>query len=281
MTASAPAAEAGFLGQGEQARFYLYHAPAGAPRGGWLYLHPFAEEMNKARRMAALQARALAEQGYAVLQLDLHGCGDSAGDFGDARWDSWHADVERGREWLAQRLNGAPCGIWGLRLGALLALDHAAHAALPPAALMLWQPVMQGALHLNQFLRLKVAAQMLGSAGPGGGTSELRATLTSGTPLEIAGYMLAPELLLEIDAVDAARLPPPPCPVHWLEVSSQPEAALSPAAQRQVTRWQATGVTVHAQAVHGPAFWASQEITECPALLKASLPTLPEAAHAA
>ena len=40
----------------------------------------WAEEMNKARRMAALQARLLAENGYAVLQIDLHGCGDSSGD---------------------------------------------------------------------------------------------------------------------------------------------------------------------------------------------------------
>jgi alpha/beta superfamily hydrolase len=40
--------------------------------------------MNKARRMAALQARALAALGYGVLLLDLHGCGDSSGDFGDS-----------------------------------------------------------------------------------------------------------------------------------------------------------------------------------------------------
>ena len=68
--------DAGALGQ----RFALYHAPRLGIRGLVVHVHPFAEEMNKSRRMAALQARALAAEGFAVLQLDLLGCGDSAGD---------------------------------------------------------------------------------------------------------------------------------------------------------------------------------------------------------
>ena len=69
-------------------RFCLFHRAHGdVTKGSILYIHPFAEEMNKSRRMAALQARALAKAGYAVLQLDLLGCGDSSGDFGDALID--------------------------------------------------------------------------------------------------------------------------------------------------------------------------------------------------
>ncbi|MBK8384562.1 MAG: hypothetical protein IPL11_02315 [Candidatus Accumulibacter sp.] len=41
---------------------------------------------NKSWRIVPLQARALATAGYAVLQIDLMGCGDSSGDFGDATW---------------------------------------------------------------------------------------------------------------------------------------------------------------------------------------------------
>ena len=68
-------------------RFCIYHRPAeGGAGGGIVYAHPFGEEMNKARRMAALQSRRLAAAGYAVLQIDLFGCGDSSGDFADARW---------------------------------------------------------------------------------------------------------------------------------------------------------------------------------------------------
>ena len=53
--------------------FCLLHRPAGetAIKGAVLYVHPFAEEMNRSRRMAALQAKAMASAGYMVLQVDL------------------------------------------------------------------------------------------------------------------------------------------------------------------------------------------------------------------
>ncbi len=43
-----------------------------------VHVHAFAEEMNKSRRMAAMQSRALAAAGFAVLQIDL---------LGRLRWD--------------------------------------------------------------------------------------------------------------------------------------------------------------------------------------------------
>jgi alpha-beta hydrolase superfamily lysophospholipase len=67
--------EAFFLPAASGQRFCLFHQPDSltAARGAVVYVHPFAEEMNKSRRMAALQAKALAAAGYAVLQIDLHG----------------------------------------------------------------------------------------------------------------------------------------------------------------------------------------------------------------
>lgn len=272
-----------FLAQGAAARFALYHAPQQPCRGALLYLHPFAEEMNKSRRMAALQARRLAGEGWGVLQLDLHGCGDSAGDFADASWESWRADVALGLQWLQERLGAqlpqAP-GLWGLRLGALLALDYACRPAGPLVSqLLLWQPVLQGSAHLTQFLRLQVAADMLGENAAAGGTAALRATLGAGQALEIAGYTLAPVLAQALDAADAAALAPP-CRVAWLEVVAQEGRALPPAAQRLLAQWQAAGASVTAQTVAGPQFWATQEIAESPALLEASCRALHEACHA-
>ena len=45
-------------------RYCLLHlpAPGQTSRGGIVYLHPFAEELNKSRRVAALQARAFADE---------------------------------------------------------------------------------------------------------------------------------------------------------------------------------------------------------------------------
>src|SRR5205085_12253427 len=131
-------------------RFALFYPARKNPvKGGILYVHPFAEEMNKSRRMAALQARAFSDAGYAVLQIDLYGCGDSSGDFGDARWEIWKQDLAAGAAWLSERLE-RPVVLWGLRLGALLALDYARTAPHPAAAMILWQPVLNGASYLTQ-----------------------------------------------------------------------------------------------------------------------------------
>src|SRR3546814_18352731 len=111
--------------------------------------------MNRSRRMAALQARALAALGIDVLLLDLFGTGDSAGDFRDARWEIWREDAMAAVAWLGARCGGR-VGLWGLRLGTLLAAEVAAEMQAP--RLLLWQPVLSGERHLTQFLRLRVAA---------------------------------------------------------------------------------------------------------------------------
>jgi uncharacterized protein len=94
---------------GSRRRFAVLHQPEGPPRGLVVYAHPFGEEMNKSRRMAALQARALAGAGNAVLQVDLLGCGDSPGDFGEAGWDDWVDDLVQAARWL-RRSSGAGDG---------------------------------------------------------------------------------------------------------------------------------------------------------------------------
>jgi exosortase A-associated hydrolase 2 len=257
-------AEAFFLPTPHGQRYCLFHAPQGACRGALVYVHPFAEEMNKSRRMAATQARALAAIGYGVLQIDLAGCGDSDGDFGDARWDLWKHDVGAASAWLQQRLD-RPVGLWGLRLGALLALDYARGA--PVSQLLLWQPVLQGAAFMTQFLRLRVAGDMFdASEAGGGGTKELRAQLQAGEALEIAGYLLAPELAASIDALDAAQLAPA-CPTHWIEMVASPERAVPPAASRTASAW---STPPHMHSVVCAPFWTTQEVTESPQLVAAT-----------
>ncbi|HEX8615476.1 MAG TPA: hydrolase 2, exosortase A system-associated [Telluria sp.] len=269
-----PGAEPFFLQTDLGQRFCLFHPPAGARcRGAILYVHPFGDEMNKSRRMAALQARALAAQGYGVLQLDLYGSGDSSGEFADARWDIWKDDLAAGCAWLSARLD-APLTLWGLRLGVLLALDYAHGARHPIARLVLWQPVQNGATFLTQFLRLLTANAMLADGGdiktPGKSTSALRAALLGGETLEVAGYDIAPALAAAIDTVDAARLAPLGCPVHWLETAASAERPLTPAVTRLADAWREAGVDLHLQQVTCTPFWSTQEIAESPELLAAT-----------
>lgn len=286
----------------------LHTPPAGvAPRGQMLYLHPWAEEMNKARRMAALQSAALADAGWRVLQVDLHGCGDSSDTWAEASWQGWVDDATRAARWLLLpglqpaldtglgRVSGVqasptepalPLWFWGLRAGALVAC--AAATALQqgpgprvPCHFLFWQPATAGRPVLQQFLRLKAAAAGLGGAdaagaaeatGAAGAKAAIEAArrgLAAGQVQHIAGYPLSPALA---QGLEAASLTPPPgaAQVLWLEVSNRPEATLLPASAQAVQSWQAAGHRVHTQVVPGPAFWQTQEIEDAPALLAAT-----------
>jgi exosortase A-associated hydrolase 2 len=257
---------------GEQ-RLCLFHAPSpafqGAPRGKVLYLHPFAEEMNKSRRMAALACRALAEAGHAVLQIDLRGCGDSSADFGDAGWADWQADVRLGLACLDTRVPGdVPLWLWGLRAGCLLAAADWGR----PANHLFWQPMTNGKLALQQFLRLKLAAEMASGASKGL-MDQMKSELAAGRPVEVAGYRLNPALA---SGLEAAKLAPVGAPgrVAWLELSTRADATLAPVSEQGVKAWQDAGWVVHAQIVQGPGFWATSEIELAPALINRTVEAL-------
>jgi exosortase A-associated hydrolase 2 len=260
-------------------RFCLLH-PSQTPdvRGLVLYIHPFAEEMNKSRRMAALQARAMARAGYAVLQIDLLGCGDSAGDFGDATWQHWVHDVTQGCQWLRQRYDTkvtgrapVPLWLWGLRAGCLLAVE-AARQLDEACHFLFWQAPASGQVLLQQFLRLKVANDML-SRNTSNAMADMRRDLASGAALEIAGYMLSPALA---NGLEQASLAPPVSvkPTQrllWLEVSPLEDSSLSPASSQTIAAWRQAGFETTSQRVRGPAFWLASEIEEAPALMAASI----------
>lgn len=263
-----------FLDSPRRPLFCLHTSPAEQPvKGGVLYLHPFAEEMHKSRRMAALQARAMARRGYAVLQIDLTGCGDSAGDFGDASWSVWLHDARLGHDWLADK-TAQPITLSGLRTGALLAanlaqqLPHIRH-------LILWQPVGDGSVFLNQFLRIKVASDMLSEGRSKSGTKALLAQLQAGQGVEVGGNMLSSAMARELGSLKLAGMTPA-CPASWLEVGAQPGEGVSPASQRIVDAWRQAGTKVHTRTVPGDPCWLTQEITECPTLLDATLECLPQ-----
>ena len=248
--------------------FCIYLSPIQAsPIANVLYLHPFGEEMHKSRRMAALQARAFAARGYAVLQIDLTGCGDSTGDFADASWSVWRDDACLAHAWLSAK-NRLPITLWGLRTGALLATDLA--ASLRPSSLLLWHPVTDGSLFLTQFLRIKLASEMLSDGKSKSGTKDLLAQLDAGQGVEVGGNMLSPAMARELGAVKLTAMTPN-CPVTWLEIGAAHSEQLAPAGQRVVDKWTETGIRVDVQTVSGEPFWSTQEITECPLLIDASL----------
>lgn len=266
MTRAAPF-EPFFLPAPRGERFCVFYPAAGAPLGSIVYLHPFAEEMNKSRRMAALQSRSFAAQGYAVLQIDLFGCGESAGEFGEARWEIWKEDAALAVDWIRKHA-AEPVKLWGLRLGALLALDYAKESAQQFASVLLWQPVTSGEQFLTQFLRLRVTSEMLSSGVASTGTGDLRSQLAAGNAVEVAGYELSPQLARSIDGLRVADLAPLAVPARWLELVPERGQQLPPASRRALRYWEAVGVDVEIRTVVGESFWNSVEIAECPELLR-------------
>lgn len=259
----------GGAAHGEGQRFCLFHAPQGNTlRGRVLYLHPFAEELNTTRRVVAQQARAMARAGYAVLQIDLLGCGDSSGDFSEATWSDWLNDAQLALGWLNSKSDG-PLWLWGLRSGTLLATALLSRLS-QPANLLLWQPVVSGPQVLQQFLRLHAASQWLGSQKADGPTPAQR--LAQGQTVDVAGYTIGPELaggladarLQPFDGGTAGR-------IVWLELSTQSDVALSPAGQSELRRWRAAHWEVDARSVAGPAFWQTVSADEAPNLISTTL----------
>jgi len=252
--------------------FSVYHAAARTrrPRQGLVYAPPFAEEMNRARRMAALQARRLAKLGVDVLLVDPFGTGDSAGDFSDARWETWREDIKTARDWLSARI-GHKVGLWGTRLGALLAADVASADPGGVAGLVFWQPVLSGDRHLTQFLRLRIAASM-NKGSDRESTKELRARLSRGEAIEVAGYRLAAALanILETLQLQSFVERLSKLQIHWLEVVSEDGGSLPSASQQLVDLLRQRACPLTAKTVFGEPFWAIQEITLAPNLLHAT-----------
>lgn len=253
-------------------RFCLFTPALGEiPKGAILYVHPFAEELNKTRRVVAQQVRAMALAGYSVLQLDLLGCGDSAGDFGDATWQAWVDDVLLAHAWLRERTD-VPIWFWGLRSGCLLA-SSAAKVLEESLNFLFWQPVSEGAMVLQQFLRLAVIGEMLDGHGKGV-MKELAACLTRGQGIEVAGYTLSPALA---GGLESAKLAPPESRGGRLvlcETSGRETVELSPVSNLLQAQWQSAGFQVVAKCVAAPLFWLTQDANSAPGLISTTVALL-------
>jgi len=248
--------------------FAVFYPPVKLPvKKAILHVPAFAEEMNKSRRMVALQARAFAEQGYGVLVLDLYGTGDSGGDFGEATWQIWLQDLEAAMAWLIGQ-GAQTITLWGLRFGCLLAMAFITACRCPVKRLLFWQPIVNGEAFLTQFLRLRVAATLLGNNAHRESTAELKQRLLAGQAVEVAGYTLNPEWVKPILGFRAEpMLFQEVEEIAIFEVANSADSLVSAGSAKLLEDAQKQGVKGGVHQLAGAAFWASQEITEATGLL--------------
>jgi exosortase A-associated hydrolase 2 len=206
-----------FLTNAGRRLFAVWQGAGRAPRSALLYVHPFGEEKKSAHRAFVEAARALARLGVASLRFDLTGCGDSEGEFRDATLPLWIDDIASAWTELRRRAPDGPPALLGLRLGGALAAQAAPRLdAL--AALLLWQPVVQGKAEFDTDLRRILVQQMMTGgppAGqrpqPGAAVPQKAAALAEGA-LELDGYPVTRALYDGIAGIDLmksrAALPP-------------------------------------------------------------------------
>lgn len=263
-------AEPFFLESPSGRLFALHHRPRNLDslRGHVLCVAPFNEEMNRCRSMITQQATALGALGFGTLVFDLHGTGDSEGDYCDARWSTWQDGIRTAQDWLSEQPGGLKA-ILGIRLGAILAAQAYAGLADPSVVLVLWQPVIDGKTHLTQFFRLRMAAQLDRPDLPKETTALMRSRLGQGQTVEVAGYEIHPQLA---SAMDEARLFERPlfegAHVLWLENASPDKPGISPLVREALQDWRTAGVSMDARTYPGPAFWQVHERVLAPALIE-------------
>lgn len=265
----APLREVLFLPDGEGGQLFAIHSqPQGGARGVLLYIHPFAEEMNRSRRMAALAVRSLVDSGWAVLQVDLAGCGDSSGDAGDATWERWLGNVDVAVSWVQARHAG-PLVLWGLRAGCLVLSEWLVRNGANHPVLY-WQPVSSGRQHMTHFLLMKVTGELSGGQDAKSILQGMRSRLEMGGSVDVAGYTASAALVkgfeqsvLDFPASYSGR-------ACVLEVTSSGRNELSPILASFVGRWRQGGLDIEADVATGPAFWLTQEVTVAPDLIARS-----------
>jgi exosortase A-associated hydrolase 2 len=239
-----------------------------------LVLPPFAEEMNKCRRMVTEVCLGLAQRAIASLVIDLSGTGDSGGDLPDADWATWQDDVSAAVEWAASQ--GLPIQrLLALRLGCALAVSCAERGDLPQLrTTVFWQPAFNGGRVLSQFLRLRIAASAM-EQDRKESLAELRDQLNQGLHVEVAGYSLGRGLATSLERIlPAPLLPQALGHVNWVELVRENGAAIGAESRQILDANLARDEGVQLQTFVGPPFWASTEVVSLADVVSAAVERL-------
>lgn len=161
----------------------------GGARTGVVICQPVGQEGIRCHRACRLLARALRDAGCGVLRFDYLGCGDSAGEEDDARLERWVTDVARAVAELRRRGPWSRLALVGLRLGGALATLAAARQR-DVDRLVLWEPALDGARHLEEL-------------------AEQHAALTGvPDPHECLGFRIGAALREDLTGLELAAIPP-------------------------------------------------------------------------
>jgi exosortase A-associated hydrolase 2 len=168
---------------------FIHLPPVPAQGPGLVYCHPFGEEKMASHPVSVITARRIRDLGVPVLRFDFSGCGDSEAELDEVTPADWLEDLRCACEELKRRSGAQRIALWGLRLGASLALAYAATAQ--PAFLILWQPLPDLEQYIKQFLRQKQSTDIAAGREGGATLKALVQSLEAGESVEVIGYPIS------------------------------------------------------------------------------------------
>jgi exosortase A-associated hydrolase 2 len=262
------------MGEEGEKYFTLQVSCLEEPKAHIVFVPPFGEEMNRCRALVSEQARHFAQSGYSCTLIDFYGTGDSQGELQDASLQIWQHNIHLAIETL-QREVSVPVLLWGLRLGAFIALDFAAKSALTIDSLLLWQPVISGERYVTQILRQRVAS-LASKDLPPETTTEIRKRLAQGESIEVAGYRIGGVLIADIESLSLTHMTAL-CTgkIHWLENVSEAGAAPAAGTAKAVEQLKSLQNDVVVHPFTGPQLWQLHKRDSLPELIAITSRLLP------
>ena len=169
--------------------FGWLHEPAGETCRGAVVICPaMGQERSFSHYFLRLVADRLAASGFLAVRFDYPGTGDSGDVDPDDAVEAWLTSVELAVD-LARQHTSAPLTLVGLRLGALLAVEHAQHHD-DVAGLVLLEPPRSGRALLRE-LRLRHNAALGDDADEDGSVVAVGSAYSSETVKRLSALNLS------------------------------------------------------------------------------------------
>ncbi len=261
-----------FLSTSQNSPLFLAHyipeiGNSASSKKAVVFVPPFAEELNRSKRMFVLCARQLASAGVESVCFDYVGTGDSHGDWGSFDLADWEANLIGVCEYLHD-LGVKDISLVALRFGALVAANVIAAGDIRVNKCVFWDPVENGEVYIRQLIRLKIAAAMAEQAQKIS-TKDVLASIEEHGFVEIAGYSLTGPLIDSIKATklaDTIETVSDLTKLHWISLSGKNQTSEHSTLPVSVPSKLADQVSMHR--VNDTRFWMQQEVTIAPILLQ-------------
>ena len=208
------------------------HAPPARQTGGGalLAIPPFAEEAKSVARLLGDTARRIAPDGWFTLLFDLFGTGDAPGDFYDATWERWNADVDAALDVLSAESGRDDVSILSIRASARLAIETAWRRPERVRSLVFVEPAPDTAAWLRASQRR--SQFRLGPA---------RAALPEN---DVDGFVYGPALWRDLMAPPPTERAEPPPGIYSSVLAVAPGGRASASMPRLAREWKAAFASV-------------------------------------